>query len=60
MGDSGGQQSFAIGLTDSYKNGIVISSMYTRGSMNVFAKEIIKGTSKQKLTEEEKQAINLN
>jgi biopolymer transport protein ExbB/TolQ len=57
LGDAGGKQSFAIGLTDAYKNGVVISSMYTRGSMNVFAKEIIKGESKHKLTEEEKKVI---
>jgi hypothetical protein len=57
LGDIGGKQSFAIGFTDAYKNGVVISSMYTRGSMNVFAKEIIKGESKHKLTEEEKKVI---
>ncbi len=57
LGDASGMQSFAIGLTDSYKNGIVISSMYTRDRMSVFAKEIIKGESNHKLTEEEKQAI---
>ncbi|MCD5390164.1 MAG: DUF4446 family protein [Candidatus Pacebacteria bacterium] len=60
LGDSGGKQSFAIGLTDAHKNGVVISSMYTRGSMNVFAKKIIKGTSKHNLTDEEKQVINSN
>lgn len=57
LGDSGGMQSFAIGLTDSHKTGIVISSMYTRNQMKVFAKEITKGESKHTLTDEEKQAI---
>ena len=57
LGDSGGKQSFALGLMDGHKNGVVISSMYTRGSMNIFAKEIIAGDSKHKLTEEEKQVI---
>lgn len=57
LGDASGMQSFAIGLTDSYKNGIVISSMYTRDRMSVFAKEITKGESVHKLTNEEKQAI---
>lgn len=56
--NSGGLQSFAIGLTDNNKNGVVISSMYTRDRMNIFAKEIIKGESKHKLTDEEKQTIN--
>ncbi len=57
LGDAGGKQSFAIGLTDAHKNGVVISSMYTRGSMNVFAKEIQEGSSQHKLTEEEKKVI---
>lgn len=56
--DSGGMQSFAIGLTDSHKNGVVISSMYARDRMNVFAKEITNGTSKHRLTAEETEAIN--
>ncbi len=60
LGDSGGQQSFAIGLTDSHKNGIVISSMYTRNQMRIFAKEITDGESRHKLTDEEKQVINHN
>ena len=57
LGDSGGQQSFAIGLTDAHKNGVVISSMYTRNGMKVFAKEIIQGASKHTLTKEEESVI---
>ncbi len=57
LGDSSGQQSFAIGLTDAHKNGVVISSMYTRSGMKVFAKEITQGESKHKLTKEEKSVI---
>ena len=57
--DMGGRQSFAIGLVDSHKNGVVISSMYTRNHVNVFAKEIVHGESKHTLTEEEKKVINL-
>jgi len=56
--DAGGMQSFAIALTDSHKTGVVISSMYTRDRMNVFAKEIIHGESKHTLTQEEKKVIN--
>ncbi len=56
--NSGGLQSFSIGLTDNNKNGVVISSMYTRDHTNIFAKEIINGKSKHTLTEEEKMAIN--
>ncbi len=56
--NSGGLQSFAVGLTDNNKNGVVISSMYTRDHINVFAKEIINGRSKYTLTEEEKMTIN--
>lgn len=57
--EMGGMQSFAIGLLDSHKNGVVLSSMYTRDRMHVFAKEIVKGESKHTLTDEEKKIINL-
>jgi len=56
--EAGGNQSFAIALTDKKKSGVVISSLYARERMNVFAKPITKGVSEYKLTEEEQLAIN--
>lgn len=56
--EAGGNQSFAIALTDKNNSGVVISSLYARERINVFAKPITKGTSEYRLSEEEQQAIN--
>lgn len=56
--ETGGSQSFAIAMTDKQSNGVIISSLYTRDRVNVFAKPITKGESEYKLTEEEKAALN--
>ncbi|MFT7328166.1 MAG: hypothetical protein ACI870_000346 [Crocinitomicaceae bacterium] len=56
--ETGGNQSFAIALTDKEQNGVVISSLYARERVSVFAKPIVKGESEYKLTNEEKEAIN--
>lgn len=55
--ETGGSQSFAIALTDKDQNGVVISSLYARERMSVFAKPIRQGTSEYTLTEEEQAAI---
>ncbi len=55
--DTGGDQSFAIALLDAHENGIVISSLFGRNSLRVYAKQIEKGSSSYPLTEEEKEAI---
>jgi hypothetical protein len=56
--DTGGNQSFAIALTNKHKNGIVLSSLYSRERVNVFAKPIENGGSSFQLTNEEQEAIN--
>ena len=56
--ETGGSQSFAIALTDKKGTGVVISSLFTRDRMNVFAKPVIDGASEYNLTEEEQSAIN--
>lgn len=53
----GGNQSFAIALLDENKNGVVISSLFSRDRTNVFAKPIVNLESEYELTEEEKDAI---
>lgn len=58
LNEMGGKQSFAISFLDNHKNGVVMSSMYTRDRMNVFAKEIINGKSNRTLTKEEQNVIN--
>ena len=56
--EMGGSQSFAIAITDTEKNGVVISSLYTRDRVNIFAKPLVKGSSEYTLTKEEESAIN--
>ncbi len=55
--DSGGDQSFAVALTDGDGNGVVISSLHGRDATRVYAKPLAAWESVYPLTDEEKQAI---
>jgi hypothetical protein len=55
--NTGSNQSFSIALLDSHKNGVVISSLYTRDGVRIYAKPIQKEKSEFQLTEEENIAI---
>lgn len=55
--DQGSNQSFAIGLLDENEDGVVISSLYSRDRMSVFAKPIKNGNSAYELTTEEKEVL---
>lgn len=55
--ETGGSQSFAVALTNEHNDGVVISSLYARDRMNVFAKPIHNGTSEYTLTKEEQEAL---
>lgn len=54
----GGNQSFATAFLSEKGNGVVISSLFTRDRVSVYAKPIVKLESTYDLTEEERQAIN--
>ena len=54
---SGGNQSFATAFVNEYGNGVVISSLYSRDRVSVYAKPIDKYKSEFELTAEEKEAI---
>lgn len=54
---TGGDQSFAIALLDRSNNGIVLSSLYTREGVRVYAKEIRGGASKHQLSREEQKVL---
>ena len=56
--DQGSNQSFAIGMMNEENNGVVISSLYSRERMSIFAKPIKNGNSEYELTNEEKDALN--
>jgi hypothetical protein len=55
--DQGSNQSFAIGLMNEEGDGVVISSLYSRERMSVFAKPIRGGKSEYDLTDEEGDAL---
>lgn len=54
---SGGNQSFATALLDEEGNGVVISSLYSREKMSVYAKPVKNRTSEFDLTDEEKEVV---
>ena len=53
----GGNQSFATAIVDDYGNGVVISSLYSRERVSVFAKPIVNWTCEYEMSEEEKTAL---
>ncbi|MFA6301183.1 MAG: DUF4446 family protein [Candidatus Paceibacterota bacterium] len=55
--DQGSNQSFAIGMLNEENDGLVISSLYSRERMSIFAKPIKNGRSQYELTTEEKEAL---
>ena len=56
--DVGGNQSFAVAIINEDGDGIVLSSLYSRERMSVFAKPIMKGISDIELTSEEKAVVD--
>lgn len=54
----GGKQSFASAFLDEDKNGVVVSSLYTRDKVSVFAKPIVRGSSEFELSEEERSVLS--
>lgn len=55
--DQGSNQSFAISMMNEEGNGVVISSLYSRERMSVFAKPIKNNKSEFELTNEEKEVL---
>ena len=55
--DQGSNQSFAMGLVNEEGDGVVLSSLYSRERMSVFAKPIKNHKSEYELTAEEKEAL---
>ena len=54
---SGGNQSFATAFVDEHGDGVVISSLYSRDRMSVYAKPLNNHKSEFELTTEEKEAV---
>ena len=56
--DQGGDQSFTVALLDGNDNGIVVSSLHSRGGVRVYAKAVKSAKSdKHQFTKEEKEAV---
>jgi len=56
--DQGSNQSFAIGVLNEEGDGVVLSSLYSRERMSIFAKPIKNHRSEYELTTEEKEVLN--
>jgi hypothetical protein len=56
--DAGSNQSFAMAFLNDEGNGVVISSLYARERMSIFAKPINNGKSDFELSAEEKEVLN--
>ena len=55
--DTGGNQSFALALMDGGGDGVVVSSLHSRGGTRVFAKVLSGGRSDANLSAEESEAV---
>ena len=56
--DAGSNQSFAISFLNDKGDGVVMSSLYARDRMSIFAKPIINGKSEFELSVEEKEVLD--
>lgn len=57
--DTGSDQSFCVALLDGRGDGVVLSSLFGRRDVRVFAKSVAAGASSYSLSEEEEEAIRL-
>lgn len=55
--DQGSNQSFAVGMLNEEGDGVILSSLYARDRMSVFAKPIKNGKSEYELTNEERDVL---
>lgn len=56
--DMGSDMSYAVAFLDDYGTGVVMSSIYGREDFRAFAKPVVEGESKHRLSEEEEKAIS--
>jgi hypothetical protein len=57
--DTGGNQSFALALTDARGTGIIVSSLHSRTGTRVYAKAVTEGTPDGALSDEERRALGI-
>jgi hypothetical protein len=57
--DTGGNQSFALALTDVEGNGLVLSSLHARNQTRLYVKAVVAGTPEGALSGDEAEALRL-
>jgi hypothetical protein len=57
--DTGGNQSFALALTDANGDGLIVSSLHARTGTRVYAKAVTAGRSDSALSAEEAEALRI-
>jgi hypothetical protein len=57
--DTGGNQSFALALTDATGTGFIVSSLHSRTGTRVYAKAVSEGRSEGALSAEETEALRV-
>jgi len=57
--DTGSDLSFALALLDDNNDGVILNGIYSREMSNIYAKQIKNGEATNKLSEEEKQALEI-
>ena len=55
--DVGGEQSFSLALLDAQGDGLLLTSVYSRTEVRVYAKSVQKGLSSHALSHEEERAL---
>lgn len=57
--DTGSDLSFALALLNDNNDGVLLNGIYSREMSNIYAKQIKEGKTNSKLSEEEKQALEI-
>ena len=57
--DTGSDLSFALALLNDNNDGVILNGIYSREMSNIYAKQIIEGKANNKLSEEERQALEI-
>lgn len=57
--DTGSNLSFALALLNDNNDGVLLNGIYSREMSNIYAKQVKEGKTNTKLTEEEKQALEI-
>ena len=54
---SGSNQSFSTTFLNEERDGVIISSLYSREHISVYSKPVVKGASEYELSDEEKESL---